>query len=62
MAYLHSAEDWFRPLALDSAGKRAPGRHDTTTHDLGFLFPAVGALSPDHIPVWDYRAPQAPWR
>ncbi|MFE8947281.1 hypothetical protein [Streptomyces sp. NPDC007856] len=22
---------------------------------------AVGALSPDHIPVWDYRAPQAPY-
>lgn len=22
---------------------------------------AVGALTPDHVPVWDYRAPQAPY-
>ncbi|MER6061340.1 glycoside hydrolase family 88 protein [Streptomyces sp. NPDC001792] len=38
MAYLHSGDDAFRTLALDSARKLAPRRHDTTTHDLGFLF------------------------
>ncbi|MEV6053676.1 glycoside hydrolase family 88 protein [Streptomyces sp. NPDC052107] len=38
MAYLHSGDDVFRTLALDSARKLAPRRHDTTTHDLGFLF------------------------
>ncbi|MFG2606413.1 glucuronyl hydrolase [Streptomyces sp. NPDC048514] len=38
MAYLHSADETFRTLALDSARKLAPRRHDTTTHDLGFLF------------------------
>ncbi|MGW7529633.1 glycoside hydrolase family 88 protein [Streptomyces sp. NPDC054783] len=38
MAYLHSGDDVFRTLALDSARELAPRRHDTTTHDLGFLF------------------------
>lgn len=38
MAYLHSGDDAFRTLALDTARKLAPRRHDTTTHDLGFLF------------------------
>ncbi|MGW5432898.1 glycoside hydrolase family 88 protein [Streptomyces sp. NPDC004059] len=38
MAYLYSGDDAFRTLALDSARKLAPRRHDTTTHDLGFLF------------------------
>ncbi|MER6573202.1 glycoside hydrolase family 88 protein [Streptomyces sp. NPDC001093] len=38
MAYLHSGDDAFRTLALDSARGLAPRRYDTTTHDLGFLF------------------------
>lgn len=38
MAYLHSKDDVFRTLALDSARRLAPRQHDTTTHDLGFLF------------------------
>ncbi|AWW41388.1 glucuronyl hydrolase [Streptomyces sp. AS58] len=38
MAYLHSRDDMFRTLALDSARKLAPRQDDTTTHDLGFLF------------------------
>ncbi|MES4891176.1 glycoside hydrolase family 88 protein [Streptomyces sp. NPDC096012] len=38
MAYLHSQDEMFRTLALDSARKLAPRRNDTTTHDLGFLF------------------------
>ncbi|MGW2857814.1 hypothetical protein ACWDAZ_40410 [Streptomyces sp. NPDC001215] len=36
MAYLHSKDDVFRTLALDSARRLAPRQHDTTTHDLGF--------------------------
>ncbi|WP_208614369.1 glycoside hydrolase family 88 protein [Streptomyces yokosukanensis] len=38
MAYLHSGDEAFRTLALDSALKLAPRRQDTSTHDLGFLF------------------------
>lgn len=38
MAYLHSGDETFRGLALDSAGRLAPRRYDTGTHDLGFLF------------------------
>ncbi|MFD5796482.1 glucuronyl hydrolase [Streptomyces diastatochromogenes] len=38
MAWLHSGDDTFRTLALDSAKKLAPRQTDTTTHDLGFLF------------------------
>ncbi|MEU9476023.1 glucuronyl hydrolase [Streptomyces sp. NPDC048191] len=38
MAYLHSGDETFRTLALDSARKLAPRQHDTSTHDLGFLF------------------------
>lgn len=46
MAYLHSGDDTFRTLALDSAGRLAPRRYDTTTHDLGFLF------SPSWVTAW----------
>ncbi|MFE6622882.1 glycoside hydrolase family 88 protein [Streptomyces sp. NPDC057740] len=38
MAWLHSADDTFRDLALTSAKKLAPRQYDTGTHDLGFLF------------------------
>ncbi|WP_179023220.1 glycoside hydrolase family 88 protein [Streptomyces sp. IMTB 2501] len=38
MAYLHSKDEIFHTLALDSARKLAPRRYDTSTHDLGFLF------------------------
>ena len=38
MAYLHSGDEDFRTLALDSAQGLAPRRYDTSTHDLGFLF------------------------
>ncbi|MEV6115222.1 glucuronyl hydrolase [Streptomyces sp. NPDC052109] len=38
MAHLHSGDEMFRTLALDSARKLAPRQHDTSTHDLGFLF------------------------
>ncbi|MFB7653239.1 MULTISPECIES: glucuronyl hydrolase [unclassified Streptomyces] len=38
MAYLHSGDEDFRTLALDSARGLAPRRYDTSTHDLGFLF------------------------
>ncbi|MGW2700448.1 glycoside hydrolase family 88 protein [Streptomyces sp. NPDC001340] len=37
MAWLHSGDDTFRTLALDSAKRLAPRQTDTTTHDLGFL-------------------------
>ncbi|MFF7751606.1 glucuronyl hydrolase [Streptomyces sp. NPDC007971] len=38
MAWLHSGDDTFRTLAIDSARKLAPRQNDTSTHDLGFLF------------------------
>ncbi|ELS50408.1 putative Unsaturated glucuronyl hydrolase [Streptomyces viridochromogenes Tue57] len=38
MAWLHSKDAAFRTWALASARKLAPRRHDTGTHDLGFLF------------------------
>ncbi len=38
MAYLHSEDPAFRTLALASAKGLAPRQHDTSTHDLGFLF------------------------
>ncbi|MFG2881248.1 glucuronyl hydrolase [Streptomyces sp. NPDC048297] len=38
MAWLHSGDDTFRTLALDSAKKLSPRQYDTSTHDLGFLF------------------------
>jgi unsaturated chondroitin disaccharide hydrolase len=38
MAYLHSKDETFRTLALDSARGLAPRQYDTSTHDLGFLF------------------------
>ncbi|MFI8239485.1 glucuronyl hydrolase [Streptomyces sp. NPDC085866] len=46
MAWLHSGDDTFRTLALDSAKKLAPRQTDTTTHDLGFLF------SPSWVTAW----------
>jgi unsaturated chondroitin disaccharide hydrolase len=46
MAYLHSGDDMFKTLALDSARRLAPRRYDTTTHDLGFLF------SPSWVTAW----------
>ncbi|MEV7283497.1 glucuronyl hydrolase [Streptomyces sp. NPDC093252] len=46
MAYLHSDDDSFRTLALDAARGLAPRQHDTTTHDLGFLF------SPSWVTAW----------
>ncbi|MEU7301385.1 glucuronyl hydrolase [Streptomyces sp. NPDC007206] len=46
MAYLHSGDQVFRTLALDSARRLAPRRYDTTTHDLGFLF------SPSWVTAW----------
>ncbi|MDT8916123.1 glycoside hydrolase family 88 protein [Amycolatopsis sp. PS_44_ISF1] len=38
MAWLHSGDEQFRTLALAAAEKLAPRQHDTSTHDLGFLF------------------------
>ncbi|MER5910344.1 glycoside hydrolase family 88 protein [Streptomyces sp. NPDC001982] len=38
LAWLHSGDDTFRALALESARKLAPRQTDTSTHDLGFLF------------------------
>ncbi|MFJ3639923.1 glucuronyl hydrolase [Streptomyces sp. NPDC090108] len=46
MAWLHSGDDTFRTLALDSARGLAPRQYDTTTHDLGFLF------SPSWVTAW----------
>ncbi|MER5516880.1 glycoside hydrolase family 88 protein [Streptomyces sp. NPDC002763] len=46
MCWLHTDDDRFRTLALDSARKLAPRRTDTTTHDLGFLF------TPSWVTAW----------
>ncbi|MER7935255.1 MULTISPECIES: glucuronyl hydrolase [unclassified Streptomyces] len=46
MCWLHTGDDRFRALALDSARKLAPRRTDTTTHDLGFLF------TPSWVTAW----------
>ncbi|MET7920745.1 glycoside hydrolase family 88 protein [Streptomyces avermitilis] len=46
MAWLYSKDEELRTLALDSARKLAPRQHDTSTHDLGFLF------SPSWVTAW----------
>lgn len=46
MGWLHSGDDTLRALALDSAARLAPRRHDTGTHDLGFLF------TPSWVTAW----------
>ncbi|MET8030757.1 glycoside hydrolase family 88 protein [Streptomyces avermitilis] len=46
MAWLYSKDEALRTLALDSARKLAPRQHDTSTHDLGFLF------SPSWVTAW----------
>ncbi|MFI1440366.1 glycoside hydrolase family 88 protein [Streptomyces fructofermentans] len=38
MAWLHTKDDTFRELAVESARRLAPRQSDTGTHDLGFLF------------------------
>ncbi|BAC67753.1 MULTISPECIES: glycoside hydrolase family 88 protein [Streptomyces] len=46
MAWLYSKDEQLRTLALESARKLAPRQHDTSTHDLGFLF------SPSWVTAW----------
>ncbi|MFJ8510414.1 glycoside hydrolase family 88 protein [Streptomyces avermitilis] len=46
MAWLYSKDEELRTLALDSARKLAPRQHDTSTHDLGFLF------TPSWVTAW----------
>ncbi|MEU9456838.1 glucuronyl hydrolase [Streptomyces sp. NPDC048277] len=46
MCWLHTKDDFFRDLALDSASGLAPRQYDTSTHDLGFLF------TPSWITAW----------
>ncbi|MCS0603124.1 glycoside hydrolase family 88 protein [Streptomyces sp. LP11] len=55
MAYLYSGDETFRTLALDSARGLAPRRHDTTTHDLGFLF------YPSWVTAWRLTGEES-WR
>lgn len=55
MAYLHSGDEDFRTLALDSAQGLAPRRYDTSTHDLGFLF------YPSWVTAWRLTG-DAAWR
>ncbi|MFD8722906.1 glycoside hydrolase family 88 protein [Streptomyces sp. NPDC059629] len=55
MCWLHTKDDFFRTLALDSAGKLAPRQYDTTTHDLGFLF------TPSWVTAWRLTGDTA-WR
>ncbi|MEU6774986.1 hypothetical protein [Streptomyces sp. NPDC046759] len=50
MAYLYSADDTFRTLALDSARRLALRRYDTSTHGLGFLF------CPSWVTAWRPRS------
>lgn len=38
LAYLHTADKEFEAAAYRWAARLAPRQHDTTTHDLGFLF------------------------
>ncbi|MFG3016334.1 glycoside hydrolase family 88 protein [Streptomyces cinerochromogenes] len=46
MAWLHTKDDSFRTWAVDSARDLAPRQHDTSTHDLGFLF------TPSWVTAW----------
>ncbi|MEU9336952.1 glycoside hydrolase family 88 protein [Streptomyces sp. NPDC048290] len=55
MAHLHSGDTRFRDLAVDAARRLAPRQHDTTTHDLGFLF------TPSWVTAWRLTGDPA-WR